>query len=298
MRKCLKGNVQRWVCSNCGRSFVEDFAFRSRFAEGTVAQILDLTVQGNSPTEVSRHLAANGVKVSKQTVEGIVRRCAGVLAGFESKLLREAFGQANRRRLSLFYIDDMFLWISRVEVDGRRLRRYAWLTNVFDQSSRYWLGFYLSPPKIWKRSEGEVELRGARATRAVLERIRSLGVPPPVEVRCDGHLGHILGAKQVLPSTPVVSFTKAENYGFINYIERLHRDIRKYLRRIGKFRKTENLRGYLEVYRAYHNFLRPHEGLGGLVPARMLGVELGSFRGFLDLLRFAHSYLKPRGVEG
>lgn len=291
-----KGPTQRWLCKSCGHIFVDDVSLFSRFSVHVSGRALDLLALGLSPAQVARLMSSEGTSITAQSVVGIALRFQPLLSAFEHEKLKETFSKGTwPSRSGVWYLDDMYIKLSRV--DWGKSMRYVWLTNAFEEESKYWLAAHVSEPRVRLSKESVDKPRGIEATQDVLIKALSCGFPRPVELRCDGHREHIDGAYKTFPDTPIISRTKDEEYWFINPIERLQHSIRKFLNRIGRMHTVETLRCLIELYRLYYNFIRPHKSksLGGETPARASGVSYPRFERFEDFIKYAYSFLAERG---
>ena len=91
--------------------------------------------------------------------------------------------------------------------------------------------------------------------------------------------------------------TKSLKEGFVNRpIERYHNEIREKLKARRGLGNDESAQNFAELHKIHHNYVRPHQGLGGKTPAQAANIELnlGDDK-YFDLIK--HASKKPNFVS-
>lgn len=275
-----KGLVQRYGCKKCGRRFSRESW--GHFPLWVVEAILSLAVAGLGPSEIvaklkeeaSRHNQT--VRISRQTVSNIIKRCVQTFLRFEEHARRKCTS-------SEWQIDDSpqpftrrFKPSSEQHKDSNR--DFWWITNVIDGNSWYWLASYVS----WERDAKVSE----KAVRMAIKRARDA----PNRWRSDGLRAHIRGIKNVLPNAVIFSKTKAEKFEHINLIESLHSSMRrKGIKKRKKFHSLMTLQILLDLVRMWHNFLRQLDSLGEITPAAKVGI-VPVFKSWGEFIRYVYRH--------
>jgi hypothetical protein len=185
---------------------------------------------------------------------------------------------------NVWQIDDMYQrfankhkTLHQQHLDGscetikKRKKIVYWPTNVQDERTRYWLSALVGP-------------RGEAFALGALGRAVDLARKYPVELKGDGWKAWVYAACVLLPKNCKRNFkTKKESYGHIDLIERMHRTIRKPIRKhTRKHRSLDFLRDMMEIVRFWYNFIRRHMSLGGHQPAYFGAGPQYVFEEFLD----------------
>lgn len=277
-----KGAVQRYHCKKCGRSFsLEGWG---HFPLWVVEAILSFAVEGFGLSATVKELKREAlrhdlkVKISRQSVSNIIKRCVEAFLKFEEAAGHECPSLE-------WQIDDTpqpstrgFKYPLKQHPNGNR--DFWWITNVFDVCNRYWLVAYVSKERDAQVSE--------KAIRMALKRAHDA----PHSFKCDGSRAHIRGIKNCLPLATVFSKKKSEDFGHINLIESLHSLMRrKGIKKRKKFRCLMTLQYLVDLVRIYHNFLHRHDALDGITPAAKVGMA-PIFRGWGEFIRYVYSHPK------
>lgn len=289
-----RGQVQRYQCKICRKRFVHSPYTRMRWPDWVVDAVLDLKVNGLRDSQIAKAVANEAkrhneeIRLSPKSIINIVRRAVRVILEFERYAPR-------KEKAATWLIDDTPQPWSKnrppcgntadTDTDSADEYLFFWITNVLEEENRYWLSGVSSDNRSYVNSE--------TATRLALLRAKY----GPQLVKCDGYKGHNKGVRQVLKHVEIIAKSKKEDYGWINYVERLHQTIRSLaIKKRRHFRALENLGLLVELVRIYYNFMRPHESLNGIPPAKRAGVEYPYHEGLTwsELIRFAFGFLRKR----
>ena len=278
-----KGEVQRYKCKRCGHRFSREGW--GHFPLWVVEAILSLAVEGLGPSVILDKLKGEAlrhnltVKISRQTVSNIIKRCVDAFLKFEEGARRECTSCFE------WQIDDTPQRPTRDVGDHfeqpQSDDRKFWITNVLEVDSRYWLTAHVS----FLERDAKVS---EKAVRMALKRARDA----PNRWRCDGLRSHIRGIRNVLPHATIFSKTKAEKFEHINLIESLHSSMRrKGIKKRKKFHSLMTLQILLDLVRMWHNFLRRLDSLGGITPAAKVGIT-PVFRSWGEFVLYVFRRLK------
>lgn len=289
-----RGQVQRYQCKTCRKRFVHSPYTRMRWPDWVVDAVLDLKVNGLRDSQIAKAVANEAkrhneeIRLSPKSIINIVRRAVRVMLEFERYASR-------KEKAATWLIDDTPQPWSRRSPSSQNTANsntnlknehfFFWITNVLEEENRYWLSGVSSDNRAYSNSEMAIKIALRRAKYG------------PQVIKCDGYKGHEKGAKQVFKHVEIIAKSKKEDYGWINYIERLHQTIRSLaIKKRKHFRALESLALLVELVRIYYNFMRPHESLNGLPPAKNAGVEYPYQEGLTwsELIRFAFGFLRKR----
>jgi len=265
-KRKLKGDVQVYKCKRCGHKFSERERLpRTKFPKQVLEEVIRLAVNGLKPARIAGYINTkqqNEIRITRQTVVNLIKKATKTLNLFEILLLRY--------KSLMWQIDDML-----------QKHRSAYITNVLDPRTKYWLSSNVSEKRDTNAS--------IKALQLALLRFKF----PPKMLVCDGFQGHISAARKVCPESKLVSKTKEEDFSIVNEIENLHSWLRQNgVPRSGTFRSAENLQAYLDLLRIYRNFFCPLEVLGGKTPAQAVGVSFSPKLGWINLIKLANFYVE------
>lgn len=289
-----RGQVQRYECKICRKRFVHTPYTRMRWPDWVVDAVLDLKVNGLGDSQIAKAVSQEAkrrnehVQLSPKSIINIVRRAVKITLEFERYAPR-------KEKASTWLIDDTPQpWsknrtscgsLADIDTDPADEYWFFWITNVLEDETRYWLSGVSSDNRSYLNSETAIRIALLRSKYG------------PQLIKCDGYKGHVKGARQVFKHVEIIAKSKKEDYGWINHIERLHQTIRSLaIKKRKHFRALENLRFSVELVRIHYNFVRPHDSLNGIPPAKKAGVEYPYHEGltWTELIRFAFGFLRKR----
>lgn len=253
-----RGDIPRYLCKSCGRSFRWGPFTRDKYGVDVVKRTLELAVENFKYRKIATKLG-----ISKATVAKIIRKYAKYLQLYMEKCVRLKLG-------SIWELDDLWYTLAdnyslirlpKTELPGLVENRRIYLTNIIDRSTRFWIA---AAPEFDNDEAVTVALtRAMRMVKNPKKRIYLLSDASTVYPRL----------VQLFPTFNHVPVSKDENRGIVNKVERLHLTIRDVLPRQRRFRSLESVKAIIILFRFYYNFVRPHTGRGldGKTPAEKAG---------------------------
>jgi putative transposase len=249
IRRNQSGAIQRWSCKGCGKWFVVNLGFEKMHASPqVVTSAMTLYFTAESFRGVSRFLKLQGVKFSQQSVWNWVSKY--------TKLMEDYLDQIRPQLSDTWRTDEMY-----VKFKGNT----KYLFGMMDDETRFRIAQMVSANK------GTSNVRPM--FRDAMERA---GKKP-----------------KLLISDGAPNFHRAFNreYWTMKYPQSVHiQDIRlsgrihnnKMERQNGEWRDREKvMRGLkredspvIGGMQVFHNYFRPHEGLGGKTPAEAAGIRI------------------------
>lgn len=272
VRHNKSGDVVRYSCRACGRTFSGAEGFHNRRAEPEkIALALDLYFRGLSLRKITDHLSqVYSLKVSAMTVYRWVAHY--------SKLAAEWMNAQGARTGDRWHIDETV-----VNVNGDNT--YLW--NVLDSESRFLLATHIS------------HNRSLENTRIPLRRAKQATPDRPFEVMSDGMqaypvaIGRELGRRPTaadLGSVAPSGWSPVRSNGFLNphhrvpsirakesnnRIERFHGTEKERTKVMRAFDNPEGAATLAEGFRVHYNLVREHQALG-MTPGEAAGIPLGN----------------------
>jgi hypothetical protein len=287
----FRGNVQRYECTMCNYRFAHTPYIRMRWPDWVYDAVLEAKVNGLRDAQIAKAVSDEAgrrkekVIMLSKSISNIVCRAVKILLDFERYVPR-------KERAAIWQIDDTPQPFSKKKEPSQttsdkgtrsRVGNFLWITNIFEEESRYWLSAVVSDNRSFLNSE--------TAARLALQRAKY----GPQLMKSDGYKGHVRGVKGALRHVDIISITKKENYAWINRIERLHQTMRSMaVKKRRHFRSVQSLRITVEIVRINYNFLRPNEALLGLTPAKKAGIDYPWHEGltWTELIRFAFNFIR------
>jgi transposase-like protein len=262
MRHSLYGDIQRFSCKSCGKSFTVNLGFeRMKHNPQAITTAMQLYFSGESLRNVSRSLRLIGAEVSHQTIYRWIAKYTALMEKYLDKI--------TPRVSDTWATDELFL-----KVKGNMKYLYA----MMDEQTRFWIAqvadtkytadvrplFQLAKAVAGKTPKTLVSDGAANFHEAYNKEFRMM----KLETRTE-HIRHI---------------RLAGDYNN-NKMERMNGEIRdreKVMR--GLERKDSPI---LTGYQLFHNYIRPHKALDYKTPAEAAGIQVKGKDKWLTLIQNA-----------
>jgi len=252
IRKCRFGFKQVYLCKDCGKKFVSEDAFqRMQYDPRIITATLDLYYKGTSLRKTSDHLEQfYGIRINYATILRWIRKFGKMIEEYASTLEPKLSEQ--------WHTDEM-----AINVKGK----WMWLWNVMDKDTRFMLASLIS------------EKRQIQDARKVFQKAKEVGKSKPGRVVTDGlHAYEDAFKKEFFtlrnPRTKHVRMPRFTDETNNNIVERLQGTIRERDKVLRAFKQEESAQKILDGFRAYYNFIRPHQALQGRTPAEVSNINL------------------------
>lgn len=257
-RKTCFGTVQRYSCQECGRKFVEDKGFRNmKNSPKTITLTLDLYFKGLSQRKIADHLKQfENVTVNQSTLLRWIQKYMKLLAKYSEKYKAEVG--------NIWHSDETTVFIKK---EGDK-RYYEWIWNIMDAKTRYLLACEVTETRF--REDARKPLRKAKeAAKKLPDAIVTDGLPAyPMAIK-DEFYG--LNGRIMNPHVKLCDFETAPNN---NILERLNGTFRERTKVLRSFDSPGGASEFCDSMRVYYNYIRSHQGIGGLTPAQMAQIPI------------------------
>ena len=257
IRKTTFGENQRFRCHDCGHRFVIDRGFcRMKNSPKTITLTLDLYFKGVSQRKIVDHLKqVEGVSVAQPTVLEWIRKYLKLLSKDAEKYKAEVG--------NIWHIDETTVYIKK---EGEK-NYYQWIWNLMDAKTRYLLACQVT------------ETRYTKDARKPLQKAKEITEVRPDAIVSDGLMAYKEAIKAEFYGlgriqNPHVRLKDFETKPNNNILERLNGTFRE---RTKVFRSLDNPVSAEEFalgMQTYYNYIRPHQGIGGLVPAQLANIPI------------------------
>lgn len=248
LRKNGSGFVQRYFCSDCGKTFVDRKGFENfRNKSEVITAALDLRAKGVSLADIVDHLDQHHrVKVSRQTILDWQNKFGKKLKSFTQTLKPQIDGDV--------HADEVFLKV-------RKDWNYYW--DAMDYVTKFIVGEHLSTDRNWREAK-EFLAQVKTTTQDKIWRIHtdnSFDYPLPIKLVFGKNIFH-----QHFPAHK----KKFKN----NPIERFHNSLKQRYKTFRGFDNTQSAKKFLDFWIVYYNFIRKHTTLGFTTPAQAAKIDL------------------------
>lgn len=250
---------QRFECQKCSRRFIlgENGFSKVSSDPKIIAEALNLVFSGMSYRNVARHLKLTyGRSWSHVAIKKWIDKYCDIIGSFVNQLKPELG--------TVWHVDEIMLNIKDTEPMGKGF--YSWCWNTLDGSSRFVLA-----SELFKRREiadarhafakGKENANGAQPSYVITDCLQTYkrAFISEFNTRAVMHIK-----------------TKSLSEGFENRpVERYHNEVRAVIKARRGLGNDESAQKFVDSYRHFHNFVRPHTGLpDNQTPAEAAGLDL------------------------
>jgi transposase-like protein len=265
VRHNRSGDIQRHICLDCGKRFSINIGFeKMKHNPKAVTAAMQLYFSGESLRNTQKSLKLLGVEVSHQTVNKWIGKYITLMKNYVEKL-NPTVGDTWRA-------DEVY-----VKVKGNMKYLFA----LMDDETRFWIAQEVADTKYKHNAqslfhEGK-ELMGKTPNILITDGLPAYHDAFKREFRIN-----------TMPKSRHINAIKLaghQNDANNNKMERINGEIRdreKVMRGLKK-KDTPILKGM----QVYHNYIRPHEALGGKTPAEACGIQVNGDNKWLTLIQNA-----------
>ncbi|MBI2075788.1 IS6 family transposase [Candidatus Woesearchaeota archaeon] len=266
-RKCENMVKQRHLCKDCKKTFIEDKYFKKFKGDAKIITlVMDLYFKGLSLRKIQNHLLQfYDFKVNHETIRNWILRFTSKIAEYVDNL------QPNLS--TVWHADEM-----AIKSKGKQV----WVWNVLDESTRFLI------------ANNVTDGRNIKEARQVFKKAKENVSAIPIEIITDGLPSYSKAIRKEFKSSKQIGGTlpvKHTQYESIrenphnNKIERYHGTAREKDKLMRGWKGNNNSQKLLDGYRAYYNFVRPHQALDGLTPSEASGIKIQNRNKWLGLIK-------------
>lgn len=259
--KC--GDIQIFNCKACGRYFTVNLGFeRTKHNPQGITTAMQLFFSGESLRNTSNSLRLMGVQVSYQTVWNWIQKYTGLMQKYLDKITPQVS--------DTWRADELY-----VKIKGNMKYVFA----MMDDEIRFWI------------AQEVADTKDAHDTRHLFQMARDRAGKKPQILVTDGlrsyrdaWLKEYRTNRQENRTIHIRNITLAGHHNN-NKMERLNEEIRD------REKVTRNLKTddspILTGLQIFHNYVRPHMGLGGKTPAELAGIEVQGENRWMTIIQNA-----------
>ena len=250
LRKNKSGFIQRYFCNECKTYFIDRKGFENmRTKPQIIVDALDLRAKGLSFGKIQAYILQKyNHKVTRSTILNWQNKFGGMIKNFtKSFQLSHSFN---------CHVDEVF-----VRSKGQRGKQFIYYWDSIDYDTKFLIADHVS----LERSENEAKkfMKNIKNSILILPEIihsdNSYDYPPAIR--------KIFGRGKVTHQHFPAWKMKFRN----NPIERYHNTIKENYKVMRRFANKNTAYSFLEFFKNYYNFIRPHKTLNWKTPSEMAG---------------------------
>jgi putative transposase len=250
VRHNKSGNIQRYSCKSCGRWFTFNIGFeRMHATPQMITSAMQLYFSGESFRNSKRFLELHGVKISHVAVYKWIKKYVSLMQNYLDRI-KPQVGDAWRT-------DELYL-----KIRGNTKYLYA----IMDDQTRYLIAQQVADSKF--SANIAPMFRKAKSITGKRPNVLISDGAPNFN---DAFMREFFTRRS--PRSRHIKHIRLQGDHNNNKMERFNGEVRdreKVMRGLKKSTDTKILDGY----QIYHNYIRPHEGIGNVTPAEMCGIKV------------------------
>jgi len=259
LRHNQSGNIQRYMCKDCGKWFVVNLGFeRMKASPQAITSAMQLYFTGESLRNVQKFLRLQGVQVSHVAVYKWIGKYTALMEKYLDKITPQVS--------DTWRADELY-----VKIKGDMKYVFA----MMDDETRFWIAQEVANTKDTHDARHLFQMARERAGKRpqilITDGLRSYR---------DAWLKEYSTKKLDDSTVHIRQITLAGQHNN-NKMERMNGEIRD-RERVVRGVKSEDS-PLLKGLQIYHNFIRPHEGLEGKTPAEAAGITVEGENKWLTL---------------
>jgi len=271
LRKNKNGNIQKYLCRECGHYFTINLGFeRMRATPQIITSAMQLYFTGESLRNVQKFLKLQGVTVSHVAILKWIKKYVALMKDYADRITPNVS--------DTWRADELY-----VKVRGN----LKYLFAIMDDETRFLI------------SQEVAETKEKHDARNLFMMAKRLMEKQPKTLITDGLTSYHVASKEVFDEAQHIrKITLDGKQHNNNKMERLNgelRDREKTMRGL-KTNDTEILTGY----QLFHNYIRPHEGLDGKTPSEACGIVIEGENKWKTLIQNAsksQDLPNPKGIN-
>jgi len=258
IRTTSYGEIQRYGCHDCNHRFVVDKGFsRVKHDPKVITLTLDLYFKGVSLRKITDHIQQfHDRKVCQTTPMRWIKKYTQLLGKYAEKYKADVG--------NIWHSDETTVFIKK---EGQK-KCYEWIWNVMDSKTRYLLACQVT------------ETRYVKDARIPLQKAKEVTTRRPDAIVTDGLQAYRQAIRtefydHTAPiQNPHIRLKDFETKPNNNILERLNGTFRERTKVMRSLDSSVGAQEFVTGLQTYYNYIRPHQGIGGLTPAQMANIPI------------------------
>jgi putative transposase len=261
------GDVQRYRCKICGRIFSVNVGFKfMKHSPQAITTAMQLYFSGESLRNTQRSLQLMGTEISHQTISNWIKKYTTIMKSYIDKI--------GPNLSSTWRADEV--WI---KVKGDLKYLFALMTmKPAIGLLRKWQILRINMMQRQLFSEGK-EIAGKRPETLITDGLQSYH-----------DAFNKVFYQRSNPQSQHVNAIHFKGPADNNKMERINGEIRDREKTMRGLKKKDT--PILQGMQIFHNYIRPHEGLGGKTPSEACGIEIKGENKWITLIQNASQKAK------
>ncbi|AIC16403.1 DDE-type integrase/transposase/recombinase [Nitrososphaera viennensis] len=270
IRKNKSGNIQRFLCANCTKTFSINIGFeKMKHDPKAVTTAMQLYFSGESLRNTQRSLRLIGIDVSYVTVYRWIGKYVTLMQDYVEKLQPPVS--------DTWRADEIY-----VKIKGDMKYVFA----LMDDETRYWIAQEVADTK-YKHDARSIFRKGKELTGKKPMKLITDGLP----AYRDAYLKEFWTLKKETRTEHVNTIKLAGNMQN-NKMERMNGEIRDREKVMRGLKKRDS--PILKGIQLYHNAIREHQGLNGKTPLEVCGIKVEGENKWITLIQNATETINRR----
>ncbi len=269
MRKNKSGDKQKYKCLECCAFFVLDPAKGIKGNARMVCLVLDMYYKGNSLRDIQDTLYKNfGLKLHHETVRRWINRFMSRINDYTNTLKP----QTSER----IHIDEQAVKVKGVN---------EWCWNVLDNKTRFLLANQITKKRFISDARSIIQKTKPYLSQKPTEIATDKGQFYKKAIRREFMAGwHKIHSYSEPDETLLHATSKMDN----QLIERYHATFRERDKVIRGQKNEKGAERYIDNWKTYYNYIKPHMTFNGLTPSQVAGISIGNERNrWLSLIKLS-----------
>ena len=268
LRHNQSGNIQRYLCKDCGKWFVINLGFeRMKATPQTISSAMQLYFTGESLRNTQKFLRLQGVQVSHVAVYKWIEKYTALMEKYLDKITPQVSGT--------WRADELY-----VKIKGDMKYLFA----IMDDQTRFLIAQEVADSK--ERHDAQHLFQAASE---IAEKKPKILITDGLRSYHNAWLKEFRTNKLENSTTHIRHITLAGTH-HNNKMERLNGEIRDREKVMRGLKKSDT--PILAGYQIYHNYIRPHESLDGKTPADAAGIEVRGENKWVTIIQNASQITK------
>ena len=262
LRQNKYGNIQLFLCRNCGRKFTVNLGFEKMHASpGAITSAMQLYFSGESLRNTQKFLKLQGVNISYVSVYNWIQKYISLMQNYVEKIT-PAVSETWRA-------DELY-----VKVKGNPKYLFA----LMDDETRFWIAQQIS------------EKKGTSDIRPLFKNGTQIAGKKPQVLITDGAQNFARAFRKEFYThrtlSPIhIRDITLDGQRHNNKMERMNGEVRDREKTMRGVKKEDS--PIFKGVQIFHNFIREHEGLEGKTPGEASGIIVKGDNKWLTLIQNA-----------
>jgi len=250
LRKNKSGFVQKYFCNDCEKYFIDRHGFENcQTKPEIIVEALDLRAKGMTLGKIVLH-------INKKYRTNVSRACVLKWQNKFGEMIENFTKSFQLSHSSNIHADEIYL-----KCKGQKKGEHTYYWDSIDYETKFLVADHIS--LVLDEHEGQ----------KFMQNLKKCMFKPPEIVHTDNSYDYPPAIRRTFGRGKVLHrhFPSWKMRFKNNPIERFHNTLRENYKVMRKFCNLKTAKEYLDFFRNYYNFIRPHKTLNWETPAQRAG---------------------------